>query len=1180
MAFIPPLMNDVAGESPMPPKYSWPAQFFVALAVLTGQAQAQQPPAQPAQGKVVALNGRVEHTQAAEERWTAARMLQPLLAAERVRTLAASRASILFIDETQVKLNAGAVLTIRQVRTSTGPESSMELQRGEAWFRTKNPRSGLTIQTPAAAAAVRGTEINLRVSDAGESVLTVVEGAVEFSNPQGSIVVNAGEEGTALPGQAPTKRVVLNPENAVQWALYYPVQVAFQDLAATAGVAGMGAGFDRLRAGDAAAALQAFQAAPNDPWARLGTSIAYLSAGDAERARAVIADPFSDAAAEAERSAQLAAVALANGDTAAARREIDAALAKNPTALRPLVLLSSIELRQNRPDAAQQAAERALSAHPQSVGALTAASEAAQSRFDLDAARDYLDRALDLDPRDVHALVNRARIRFGTDDTEGAREDADRAATISPDDPQVRSLRGFIRLAEGDVNAARADFEAAAQRDPEFGEPHLGLGLAFFRENRVNEGLEEMLTATLLEPHVALYQSYLGKAYYQARRFPEGLSALASAKRLDPRDPTPWLYASFFLRDQNEQVAALNELRHAIALNDHRAVYRSRLLLDRDLATKNVSLAQIYRQLGFEAWGAFEALNSLDTDLTNSSAHLFLAETYGGLPDRTEALGSELLQYFLYAPVNRNSFNSFSEYTALIEQPRRQLDIAAEAGSRERGFANVAHRSGNERFAHVAFFQASRESGSRLDRDDDRLQGFFQGKLSFTSRSDLFLGFNGVRDNAGASETATRVFGQDIFNSIILRQFTTTPDRTLTNRFRQAETTVGLKHQWRVGSAFTAAVRYEDLEQTEERPASTTSCNGLDLTTVEPFATFGARSARTIRSPFQVFDVQFQQATRIGRHQLIAGHQFYTLDKASRCSETFSFELLDETFDNEIDEDAHDTGQHTYVRDEVQIAPWLHASIGVGHQHVSYSDSVSGQVFDVGRWSPRLGVGVRLSPSTLLRAAAFKQLHINLFASNIAPPTVAGFVVARNDFPTAKRDEYSLSLEHGARRAFVAVRGFRRDTTVPYLLEGGTFIPESDASGIGGSFYVNWIVNDRLTLFGDDQLFRFDANQFDRYDNLARIGLNAIHPSGIFVRVTGSHLNQRFTKTAVQGLPRSGFAIADVSVSYEFAGKRGLASFQLTNALNQRFDAIIEGLSIGSILPRRRALATMRWRLW
>src|SRR5262245_13863467 len=98
-----------------------------------------------------------------------------------------------------------------------------------------------------------------------------------------------------------------------------------------------------------------------------------------------------------------------------------------------------------------------------------------------------------------------------------------------------------------------------------------------------------------------------------------------------------------------------------MALNDHRAVYRSRLLLDRDLATKNVSLAEVYRQLGFEAWGAFEAQNSLDADFTNASAHLFAGETYGRLPDRTQAFGSELLQYFLPAPANTNSFNTLNE---------------------------------------------------------------------------------------------------------------------------------------------------------------------------------------------------------------------------------------------------------------------------------------------------------------------------------------------------------------------------------------------------------------------------------------------------------------------------------------------------------------------------------------
>ena len=1133
--------------------------------------------AQPgsAQGKIVALNGRVEHTPAPAEQWNNARMFQPLLVAERVRTMTASRASILFIDETQVKLNADAVLTVREVRRAGGAGTSLELSKGEGWFRTKNPASGLTIQTPAAAAAVRGTEINLRVGPDNLTTLTVVEGSTEFSNAQGSIIVNAGEEGTALPGQAPTKRVILNPENAVQWALYYPAQVAWRDLPAAASAGPAAAGFERLRAGDPTGALQIFQA-PADTWSRIGASIAYLDAGDITQARTVLGQPPSGTSEQAEWRAQLASVHLATGDIASARREIDAALAQDPNALRPLVLLSSVELRQNQPDRAQAAADRALAAHPESVGALVAASEAAQSRFDLAAARRHLDRAIALDGRDVHALVNRARIRFGTDDIVGAREDAERAAAVAPNDAQVRSLRGFINLSEGNVAAARTDFEAAAQADTEFGEPHLGLGLAHFRAGRVDDGLLEMLTATLLEPQVALYQSYLGKAYYQAERFTEGLSALASAKRLDPRDPTPWLYSSLYLRDQNRQVDALNELRHAIALNDHRAVYRGRLLLDRDLATKNVSLAEIYRQLGFEAWGAYEALNSLELDVTNASAHLFLAESYNSLPDRNEAAGSELIQYFLYAPVNRNSFNSFAEYTALLEQPRRQFTVTAETGSRERANGTVNHRFGNERYAHVAFFDAAQQTGPRLGSDDDRTQAFYQGKLSLRRLTDMFFSFSAVKDETGASDVSTLNFGLETATPVILRQFTSSPDSSITNRFTNRELTLGIKHQWHPGAVFTASARHEEFETTVERPQGTTSdCFGFDLTP------FGARSSNARRlNPFESMNLQVQQTARLGRHQFLAGHQRLKVNKARHCTELVTF--ADGSAEQAVTDATSDDRAHiTYARDEIQLTRWLHASLGIAYQDVEFQDPGDAEVLDVDQWSPRVGISARVAPSTFIRAAAYRDLHTNITGANIAPPTVAGFAIARNSFPTAKRNEYDVSVEHSGGRAFVAVHGFRRESTVPSLLvDGQSFIPDADASGIGTSVYVNWIASRRVTVFGDNQLIRFAARAFDRVDNLARVGVNLIHPRGVFLRVTGSHISQRFSDSLVTNLPRSNFVLADVEANYEFAGKRGLASLAVTNVFDRDFAAVVEGVSVDLFRPGRRAILSLRWRLW
>jgi tetratricopeptide (TPR) repeat protein len=1155
---------------------------LIIIAILVSHAAWLYPQSRTAnpieQGKILAINGHVEHTAAQREQWNAAVLLQPLLAAERVRTLTASRASILFIDETQVKLNASAVLTVREIRRPGGPGTSIELERGEGWFRAKNPGGGLTIRTPSAAAAVRGTELNLRIGPAGETVLTVVEGSTELSNPQGSILVNGGEEGTAIPGQPPTKRVILNPEDAVQWALYYPAQVAWQDLpaAARAGLAGMG--FERLRAGDIPGAGQIFASAPpTDDWSRIGNSMAYLSMGDADRARSSLAKPAATQDAEAERRAQLASVQLATGDVAGARSELESLLVQDPNALRAQVLLSSIELRQNRTEPARAAAERALRTHGESVGALIAASESAQSRFDLEAARRYLDRALAIDGRDVHALANRARIRFGTDDIRGAREDADRASAVAPDDATVRSLRGFINLADGKLSSARTDFEAAIKNDSELGEPHLGLGLLHFRQEQVEAGLVEMLTATLLEPHVALYQSYLGKAYYQARRFSEAFAVLSTAKRLDPRDPTPWLYSSLYLRDQNRQVDALNDLKQAIALNDFRAVYRSRLLLDRDLASKNVSLAEIYRQLGFEAWGAYEAANSLDADMTNASAHLFLSGTYGGLPDRLQALSSELLQYFLYAPVNRNSFNNFAEYTALLEQPERQLTLEGDTGTRRFAFGDIVSRTGNERLATAAFIEQGWRDGARTDRRDDRLQGFVQGKVALPKRTDMFFSLSRVRQNTGDTDNHTVLLGQGADLPIILQQFTTTDPRR-TYIFKNLEATLGLKHEWRPGSVLTAAARRINIEQTNGLADSPNSlCVDLDL------SQFGAVSNGAIRNNYRSLDFQIQEVERFGRHQFIAGYQSFGSHKDQLCSERLSVGSAYADFS--FPGSGRDTASVMRLRHEIQVTRRIHATLGVEHQRISYRDITDERTTEVNETNPRAGISWRLAPTTVVRATWFKQLNTtsagDLTGDSIAPSTIAGFVVARNEFPTTRRKEYDVALEHARSRLFFAVRAFNRDNVVPLLLENGvSLVPEADATNTGGSIYANWIAARRLTIFGDNQFVRVGAHVFDRYDNLTRLGLNVIHPAGIFFRLTGSYVTQRFTNTPATDLPRSSFMLADVDASWEFAHKRGRLELELTNAFNRAFSSVIETINTEPFFPHRRATLSFRWRLW
>src|SRR4029077_13329038 len=100
------------------------------------------------------------------------------------------------------------------------------------------------------------------------------------------------------------------------------------------------------------------------------------------------------------------------------------------------------------------------------------------------------------------------------------------------------------------------------------------------REGRHEDAVAEFLTAAALEPRRSLYQTYLGKALYELRRFDQSFASLASAEQLDPRDPTPHLYAGVFQNDLLRPGVAVRELEQSIALNDGRAVYRSRFLLD------------------------------------------------------------------------------------------------------------------------------------------------------------------------------------------------------------------------------------------------------------------------------------------------------------------------------------------------------------------------------------------------------------------------------------------------------------------------------------------------------------------------------------------------------------------------------------------------------------------------
>ncbi len=251
----------------------------------------------------------------------------------------------------------------------------------------------------------------------------------------------------------------------------------------------------------------------------------------------------------------------------------------------------------------------------------------------------------------------------------------EQARNLAPENGEVLSIAGFVRLAFRDFEGARLLFTRAVEVSPGLGEPHLGLGIYNFRYRQMDRGLSEMLLATLLEPRISLYQSELGKALYQVRAFDKALDVYDYAKTLDPNDPTPHLYKGIALTDLNRPGEAIQEINRSIELNDNRAVYRTRLALNRDLAVRNFNLAKSFLQLGLGEWAYRKAVTSVQKDPTNASAYLFLSSAFGASRNRLGSGISALLLYRLLSPANENSYSqgligqSTIDYTPMYEMP-------------------------------------------------------------------------------------------------------------------------------------------------------------------------------------------------------------------------------------------------------------------------------------------------------------------------------------------------------------------------------------------------------------------------------------------------------------------------------------------------------------------------------
>ena len=627
---------------------------------------------------------------AGRARWRAVEGDETLCPGDLIRVGPLGRAAVQLADEVQtvLRLDERTTLSFPPPREPEAPPW-LDLLRGVMHFITRVPRR-LQIHTPFVNATVEGTEFVLRVGET-ETELIVFEGRVRFENAAGGLVVASREAALARAGEVPVRRVLVKPREAVEWALYYPPLIDLQRIerGSERHAAPLREAASAYRRNDLATAFTALDRVPRG--AR-GGAYFLLRAG----------------------------LLLSVGRV----REAEAALAEaehaDPKSGGASALRSVIALVRDQKEEALRLAQAGAMLDPRSPLPESALSYAYQGRFEIERALEHARRAVDLSPEDALLWARVSELELSRGDLDAALEAAKKAEALNPTLARTQTVLGFAYLTRIEVKRAKEAFEHAIRGDPADPLPRLGMGLAKIRGGDLEGGTREIETAASLDPNNSLVRSYLGKAYFEEKRGGLAETEFEQAKLLDPEDPTPWFYDAIQKQTTNRPVEALHDLERAIALNDNRAVYRSRLLLDQDLAGRSAALGRIYSDLGFEQLGARRGVEIGQHRprrlLRAPAARGFLLARYRDMAWRASAncLQSQLRQPVNVTPVQPQlgerellivegsgpAVASFNEFNPLFLRNRFAVQAAAVVGSNDTYGDEVTQSGVWDRFSY------------------------------------------------------------------------------------------------------------------------------------------------------------------------------------------------------------------------------------------------------------------------------------------------------------------------------------------------------------------------------------------------------------------------------------------------------------------------------------------------
>jgi len=819
---------------------------------------------------------------------------------------------------------------------------------------------------------------------------------------------------------------------------------------------------------------------------------------------------------------------LFTGDVTAASNTL-----KDDSSAEALSLMAIIAVVQNDTDGALMSAQQAVQKNPQLAAAHIALSYAQQAKRNLDSALASAIQATRVDSNNAIAWARVAELQLSTGDLSDARDAAQHATQINPNLARTQTILGFAHLLQIDIDDAKTAFNKAIDLDQVDPLPRLGLGLAKIRQNDLAEGRRDIEIAASLDPNNAIIRSYLGKAYYEEKRAPLDADQFAMAKALDPNDPTPWFYDAIRKQTENDPVGALEDINKSIELNDNRAVYRSSLQLDQDEAVRNVSLANIYRDLGFIQSAISEASNSIATDPSNYSSHEFLANTYLSKSRHEIARVSETLQAKLLNPLNTNP-----------QQPLLTQGTLT--------FLNNTNTNNTSLYEYGSLFDRNSlnltlnglDASQGTESYEAILSGQYQNFAFSAGRYDYNT--NGYHPNNGQDLELEHYFLQ----SRLSNHFSIFAEKTLKNE------KLGDRYRFDPANFITSLETVDDIDST--RVGLLTSFNknnNLILTfldqdrTFRYFQNFGIGSdyiSNTIFN-FKTYDVRYLLKNDSSNYTL--GYS-KTNAKYTESSEFGGFDL------GTTDQKGHDNS--VYLYSNFNLFHSLDITLGIA------SESWNTVNFDISNTSPKIGLHYKINPNFGVRLSHFEALRRSFIDDATLEPTqISGFTQLYDDdigtisttsaiaFELTNSTKYSIGFEY-----------IYRELDVPSVISSvPTILPMSENTA---DIYMNYVFTDSFfvnTKIERQKIYRGSFAGNDTYENLLTYSLpvsfNYIFNPSIktfltarYIAQEGDFIDANFFTTSYG---KDQFWTFDFGLNYIFPKRMGSLYLGVKNIFNEEF---------------------------